>query len=704
MALAYIRAPFQNPAIMAMIERIRNRQGLLMGVIGLGMLGFLVPFDAVMAMLGNSAGPSNAGVIDGQEISLQDYRIMVQNRQVLFNYQDNKAAGNEVWGELIQTTMLEDELDAVGLSVCAEEFDDIRYGDYLSAFVKQSFYGNTITEDAKQNWQATFSQMFSGDPVKYDGYANAIVIKRKFEKFESLVTSGIQSNSLEAKAEYNAGFAKVDFEYVLKRYSSIGEDEVSVSDGDVEDYYDAHSDEAKYAQRAGRDIEYLRIPISASAEDRAAAQTALQSISASWAATDDDATFMEDAGYAGAYTQTDLKPSQFKNESNAKDLENAKTGQVVGPYFEGDFIRLDRVIARETVADSTVKCRHILLKATDVKDADQMAALHARADSLKRRLRAGDSFSDLVNKHTEDPGSKATGGEYEFQRGRMVKSFEDFCFDNRVGAIGTAETNYGLHLIEVLDQQWTAENVTLGRVSQSLEVSGKAAKAAYDIASEFSFVNESSDAFRTAADEMGWAVVESRGIARTATAISGLQNAGEVIGWSFGAETDEVSNPFRVGDDYIVATLVRVKEAGTPPLEFVLDQMKAGALIEAKAAVYMAQMEGATLEEVAEAIGETVKVAAGISLKTPSIPAAGGAEPVIIGRASGLAVGDMSGPIQGLNGVWVIRGKAATQAPEKTDFTSETNVLNSKMRASSARNLLGAVVIAGDVQDTRSGN
>lgn len=689
---------------MAMIERIRNRQGLLLGVIGIGMLGFLVPFDAVMAMLGSGAGPANAGAIDGQEISLQDYRVMVQNRQTLFNYQDNKAAGNEVWGELVQTTLLEEELEAIGLEVCAEEFDDIRYGDYLSSFVVQSFYGSNVTEEAKKNWQATFSQMYGGDPAKYDGYANVIVSKRKFEKFESLLTSGILANSLDGKIEYNAGFSKVDFEYVLKRYSAIGEDEVSVSDSDVEDFYDAHADEAKYAQRAGRDLEFVRIPITASAEDRVAAQNGLQAIAAAWGSADNDAAFMKVAGFDDAYVQLDLKPAQVKNDGNATALAAAQVGEVVGPYVDGDFVRMDRVIARESVADSTVKCRHILLKAADVKDEAEMAILRARSDSLKRRLRAGDSFSDLVNKHTEDPGSKATGGEYEFQRGRMVKSFEEFCFENRVGTVGTAETNYGLHLIEVLDQQWSAEQMTLGRVSQSLEPSGKAAKEAYDLASDFSFNCASTEVFRTSADENGWALVESAGVVRAASGLTGLPNAGEVIGWSYGAETGDVSNPFRIGDNYIVAALVTVKEAGTPPLENVREQMRAGALIEAKADFYMAKMQDATLEEVAEAIGEKIQVAAGVSLKTPSIPAAGGAEPVIIGRATGLAVGDMSGPIQGLNGVWVIRGKAVAPAPTKEDFANEIKVLNTQMGRSASRNVLGAVITAADVKDTRSGN
>ena len=37
---------------MAMIENIRKRRGLLIFFIGIGMLGFLVPYDAVMSLNG----------------------------------------------------------------------------------------------------------------------------------------------------------------------------------------------------------------------------------------------------------------------------------------------------------------------------------------------------------------------------------------------------------------------------------------------------------------------------------------------------------------------------------------------------------------------------------------------------------------------------------------------------------------------------
>ena len=51
---------------MGMIESIRNRQTLLLTLIGLGMLSFLIPYDAVIALMGNNAGNQSAGVVNGK--------------------------------------------------------------------------------------------------------------------------------------------------------------------------------------------------------------------------------------------------------------------------------------------------------------------------------------------------------------------------------------------------------------------------------------------------------------------------------------------------------------------------------------------------------------------------------------------------------------------------------------------------------------
>ena len=117
---------------MGMIESIRNRQTLLLTLIGLGMLSFLIPHDAVIALMGNTATSQAAGSVNGEEISFLEYRTKVQERNGLFNYTDNRAAQNEVWADIVSERLYGDEFEDLGLALTKEEFDDIRYGDFVS--------------------------------------------------------------------------------------------------------------------------------------------------------------------------------------------------------------------------------------------------------------------------------------------------------------------------------------------------------------------------------------------------------------------------------------------------------------------------------------------------------------------------------------------------------------------------------------------
>lgn len=369
------------------------------------------------------------------------------------------------------------------------------------------------------------------------------------------------------------------------------------------------------------------------------------------------------------------------------------------------------MISKAAVADSTVKCRHILLKADDINDEAQLAALEARADSLKRRLRAGDAFADLVNKHSADPGSKATGGEYEFRRGSMVKPFEDFCFDNRVGTIGTAKTNYGLHLIELLDQQWTSDAVTVQRVERIVPISDATAMEVRETAMNFAMDYGDVASFRNAADTMGIAIVEARDVKPGAEAITGMSQAAEVVGWAYRAETGDVSNPFKIDGNYVLACLVKIKEAGTPPFENVEDAMRAGAIKEKKAEKYLELMRGSNLEEIAEQAEDLVRTANSINLKTPSISGAGSApEPDVVGAALSLPLNVISDPIKGNNGVWVIAPITRNPVEASGTFATEVKSLNDRtyfrnlpVSSGAPIRLSNAIQEKADVEDLRQG-
>jgi peptidyl-prolyl cis-trans isomerase D len=102
-----------------------------------------------------------------------------------------------------------------------------------------------------------------------------------------------------------------------------------------------------------------------------------------------------------------------------------------------------------------VHARHILYKA----DAASDAAQKAKAETAVRRLKGGADFAALAKAESDDPGSKANGGDLgSFPKGRMVKEFDEAAFGAKEKEIvGPVKTSFGYHVIQILEK--TGERV-----------------------------------------------------------------------------------------------------------------------------------------------------------------------------------------------------------------------------------------------------
>ncbi len=113
----------------------------------------------------------------------------------------------------------------------------------------------------------------------------------------------------------------------------------------------------------------------------------------------------------------------------------------------------------------TATARHILIAVTEGDNKDEKKA---KAEGIRERLLAGEDFATVASVETDDPGSKATGGEYTFPRGRMVPEFEEAAFTQDIGAVGPlVETQFGYHIIKV-EKREDARVVPLEEVRSNL--------------------------------------------------------------------------------------------------------------------------------------------------------------------------------------------------------------------------------------------
>ena len=112
----------------------------------------------------------------------------------------------------------------------------------------------------------------------------------------------------------------------------------------------------------------------------------------------------------------------------------------------------------EKIDKPMVNVRHILIEPEAAEDGtisdEAWAAAEQTANDILDQWLAGDateeSFANMANENSSDPGSNTNGGLYEdVYPGQMVETFNDWCFaDGRqVGDYGIVKTDYGYHVM-----------------------------------------------------------------------------------------------------------------------------------------------------------------------------------------------------------------------------------------------------------------
>ena len=101
-----------------------------------------------------------------------------------------------------------------------------------------------------------------------------------------------------------------------------------------------------------------------------------------------------------------------------------------------------------------VRAQHILMKSEQGDSEEKKAEARKKLQELHKRIMAGEDFSALAKEHSQGPSNVRGGDLGYFTRGRMVKAFEDVAFKLAPNEVsGIVETQFGYHLIKVLDHQ-----------------------------------------------------------------------------------------------------------------------------------------------------------------------------------------------------------------------------------------------------------
>ncbi|EGV43349.1 peptidylprolyl isomerase [Bizionia argentinensis JUB59] len=703
---------------MAVLNKIRQRSLFLILIIALALFAFVLS-DLFRNSDALSAKSQNVvATINGKDISREDFLMKVENAtQQMGGQATQTQVMNRVWEQEVRSAILEKQFEELGITVERDQMRDLLRTSLGSNpdFQNEAgvFDDNKLTEYIA-NLKATSAAAYQ----QWIEYENSIAANALQQNYFNLVKASMVGTLAEGKLEHQLEGNNADIKFVQVAYSTIADSTITVSKSEIEKYMKNHKKE--YEVEESIDLQYVQFREAASTEDEAEIEKEIAKYKTAQVEyvngkTDTIPSFAnakDNANYINFVANSEIKfADRFIKKSAlpdavADDVYNLNVGEVFGPYKENGFIKLTKVVAVTQLPDS-VKARHILIpfvgsrSQTEVTTQTEVQAKKT-ADSLMTIIKKDKSkFVSLLD-FSVDTGTNEKEGIVDwFTYDTMVPEFRDFAFENEKGNIDVVKTDYGFHVIEILDQTSKKRVIKIGTIAKTVEPSEQTVNKVFRDASNFE-IDLADKNFGDLAKERDYTARPVNTIKVLDETIPGLGNQRNITRWAFesGTKTGDVKR-FNVAGGYAIVQLVAKNKAGMMKTEDASVTALPAIRMQKKAELIKSRISATTLEDVAAAENTSVRSSLAINMKNPTISGAGN-EPKVVGYAFGLKVGETSKLIDGEKGVYMIRVEKLTPAAELDNYQGFANKVQMSKINTVESKLFPALKEVAEIEDNRA--
>jgi peptidyl-prolyl cis-trans isomerase D len=702
---------------MSIIQQIREKYAAVgIGFIALSLIGFIL-MDSSKNNSGGGVDPNDAiGEINGRSISYNEFLTKtrsIENMQAMngrnVDEELRQQINAEVWRQMVDRTIMEGEFAKLGIQVTAKEFNDLLFGANPPDWLTQQFTDpNTGQFDvlaAKQAINEIKKNRAQGNAEMIEQfYLDPLLEQTLRGKYSAIQRSAVYAPGFLVEKTLSDNAAIASFQFVQVPYSTVPDSAVTITDAMITKYVSEHKRDFKQEENM-RSIAYVSFPYNPSADDSANVLSELKNLYEGFATTDNPGEFVARNGSMIAFA--DEYFSKERMQIAQKDsIIGAGPGKVFGPYLDGNAYVLSRVVDEKTRPDS-VKARHILVSTYDMRTQQPVlsdSAAKAKIDSIEALVKSGGNFSELAKTLSDDQGSAEKGGDLGFfASGMMVKEFNDYCFNNGKGSRGIVKTQFGYHLIEVMDQKDFVPAYKVAYLAKSIDASMETVNDAMNAANQFAGNSRTLKAFDDNVVKDGLNKLIAPDIRENEFNITGLGVNRALVRQIFDAKVGSVLDPVDVNGQYIVIAVSGAEKSGLmsaakarPMVESILrNEEKAKVIIKKLGTV-------SSLEQMATANNSFVQTADSVSFVSPMISSLG-FEPKVGGFAFAKANLDkVSKPIGGNSGVFVLKTNSVGAAASQSSQDDIRNSLINQSRSASLSSSSQALREKSTIKDSRS--
>lgn len=666
---------------MATLGRIRNHGVLLLIVIGVALLIFIVTDFVNNGSTFFREQKANVGSIDGDKVKYNDFLASLNQMQDFYKVergqniddQMSEQIRQEVWNQIVMRQVVEKDARNIGMGVSKQELSDLIMSKNPSPLIMmRPVFQNPETGMFDPNIVANFiKELESADGNKNANPEQVVMMKNYwkfietnvkfgslFEKYNTLLTKSLVTNTKEAQFAYNNSKYSVDVLYAMKPYFTIADSTVKVADSDVEALYKKKKEQFK--QDPYVDIDFVVFPIKPSEEDIDAVRKQIETAKVGFA-TVNDSLLTDTVNFNSDVPYRDVFLAQGDIPSDLRDFAfSADRGVVFGPVFVDNTFKIAKVVDTKQMPDS-VKLSFIAIQEATAE------ATKAKVDSVLG-LAKQTPFAMLAQQYSADKQSGSRGGDIGWVR--QVTLSPELLHKVSAAAINepfVMSQGSAASIFVVTERTKPVKMVKLAVIERNVATSNGTQAKIFQEAKQFAgLLGGNGSDFDKKAKEKNYQVIPANTIDRNFPRLLNIPETRQVIRWAFDSKVGATSDVFECGDNLVVATVKRINKEGYKTLDEVKPQLLSELRKDKKFDMMKGLFAGKTIDGLRDE-GLSVDTVKGLTFASNSAGSLG-FDAAMIANAPFAEVNKLSAPMKGNIGAFVFQVLSKTENPEPFDL------------------------------------
>ena len=342
---------------MAILGQIRKRSIFLIIVIGMALFAFVI--SGVFTSNGGFSSNKPIGEINGEEIDFEIFNMMVEQAQTVYGLNTINAV-NFAWNQGVKNQSLVQELDKLGIDAGKNQLEQIISSD--ESIVLNPLFQNEIGLFDFNKFSNYIAQLKTSNPTIYNSWKlqeENIISLAKQKIYFDLIKSSVIYTNVESNIQYHLENDKVNIEYLRIPYELVPDSLIKIKDSEINSYVRDRKD--VYEIGASKKVEFVYVPDIASNIDINNIRTNLEQLKdgfnqlnqitnsteyvEGFSSVKDYSEFIDI--YSEVAWDSIYKTKQELSSDFSDILYGLNVGQVFGPYQDGNFYKITRMIDKK---------------------------------------------------------------------------------------------------------------------------------------------------------------------------------------------------------------------------------------------------------------------------------------------------------------------------------------------------------------------